>query len=63
MCKKIRNVEIALFISTYLGYQVNNLDLVAQWFRALARVYRHEVVSSILVMGKFNTRCDFSLIS
>ena len=26
-------------------------------------MYRHEVVGSILVMGKFNTRCDFSLIS
>lgn len=44
-------------MSTYLDYQVNILDLVAQWLRASgpgACIY--EVVGSTLAKGKFVVR-------
>lgn len=44
-------------MSTYLDYQVDILDLVAQWLRASGPgACIHEVVGSTLAKGKFVVR-------
>ena len=57
MLNKIRDIEVAYIMSTYLDYQVHILDLVAQWLRAsVPGACIHEVVGLTLAEGKFVIR-------
>ena len=57
MLNKIRDIEIAYTISTYLDYQVNILDLVAQQLRAsILDAFIYKVVGLTLIKDKFIIR-------